>query len=220
MAFPTLVGTATNFQANDSSDQQVANMPAGIQVGDLIVTFGGRNGANGTGSIASGWTAMSTLGNGNRGSSMQYRVADGTEGSSMVVRNYTSITTDYVTTTYVFRNWVSIEWTALTSIASSTTPNMPALTPAGGADDYAWLTGAHSNGTVEATAAPTNYTGLLNNNPNSADNSMTFSAHRFLNAASEDPATFTLSSAQVVHAFTIAVRGAAAKPRSFGTIVG
>jgi hypothetical protein len=94
----------------------------------------------------------------------------------------------------------------------STAPNPPSLTPSWGAADTLWLavTG-WSEGTITASAFPTNYTNTGQNGTGVAGSEGVSIGWGFreLNAASEDPGTFTLGSAANWVAFTIAIRPAA-----------
>jgi hypothetical protein len=88
--------------------------------------------------------------------------------------------------------------------SGTTLTDPPSLTPPGGAADYLWFAGLFTTSTTVATAAPASYTNLL-----TVSNAASFAlntANRSLNAASEDPGTFTDAASTASNvAVTIAV---------------
>lgn len=99
--------------------------------------------------------------------------------------------------------------------SSDSAPNPPSLTPTGGAKDWLWIAHAqhqHFFGTDRNFSSyPTNYTHIGTTTDIqeigglSSELEMT-QAYRQLNAASEDPGTFSLSgTAQTTRAYTLAV---------------
>jgi hypothetical protein len=89
-------------------------------------------------------------------------------------------------------------------------PNPPSLTPSWGAADTLWLTGVSSQNTQASITGPANYTVVSEALATlSSDASMSLYS-RELNAASEDPAAFALTSIREGIAYTIAIRPAAA----------
>ena len=99
--------------------------------------------------------------------------------------------------------------------ATSANPNPASLTPTGGAKDWFWIADCvygHASGTDQTTSAyPTNYTSTTDSDPGGAFGQVRVaSAYRALNAASEDPGTFTLTGSLAWIAVTLAVPPAAA----------
>lgn len=92
---------------------------------------------------------------------------------------------------------------------ASTLPNPPTLTPSWGAADTLWLVVAGASGAVTASAYPTNYTDGNDDATSSGTAASIASARRALNAATEDPGTFTISASTNWVAQTLAVRPAA-----------
>ena len=97
---------------------------------------------------------------------------------------------------------------------TSTTPDPDSLTPTGGAKDYLWIAVEGHLTSATTDAAPTNYANLNTFATGGGPNGTTGStAERQLNAASEDPGTFTISASDPWVARTIAVHPSAARRR-------
>jgi hypothetical protein len=91
-------------------------------------------------------------------------------------------------------------------VAITDPPDPPNLTPSWGAKENLWIATAHGLSTDVPTAAPTNYGSFTSAGSfplvGSSDAAI-YSAHRILNAASEDPGAFT---GGITRTATIAVR--------------
>jgi hypothetical protein len=97
-----------------------------------------------------------------------------------------------------------------TSLGSSTSPNPPALNPAGWAiENTLWLAVAAHDNTATTTGFPANYDeNQIDIDVGSAGGTGLAYATRDLNAASDDPGSFTISPGRVWAAVTLAVRPA------------
>ena len=97
------------------------------------------------------------------------------------------------------------------AVGTSTAPDPAALTPTGGAKDYLWLWlgGWEGEQTSPPANNPTNYTNPLGASTAAAGaatgNCRVASARRDLNAASEDPPSWTISASDDWSAWTMAV---------------
>lgn len=213
MAFPTIAGTvATNGTA--AATNKVCNIgsPSAQQ---LVILCLRSNGAD-THSTPAGWTAL-VLNNASDASndvtSIFYKVAAGTEGATVTVNGTASLKFSAVA---IRINAFTHDPTTAPSITavgtgSSTTPDPPSLTPAGGAKDFLWIAVAAYEG--EQTNPPT-YPGSYTLGQVSADsgtagvvttNSRNNFACRQNNIATEDPGTYTISVSDDWSAWTIAV---------------
>jgi len=104
----------------------------------------------------------------------------------------------------------------LSTVATGTsaTPDPASLTPAGGAKDYLWLWlgGWEGEQTSPPSGNPTNYSSPLGASTGTAaaitTNCRVASAQRNLNAASEDPGSWTISVSDDWTAYTLAVHPA------------
>lgn len=204
--FPQVVSTTGLYDRVNSTTHNVP-MPAIVDSGDLLLAL---TSADGTGTIntPSGWTQLYTTTAGQSRTNAFYKFASGTEDGTTV--NFTTGASEILTATvYRITGALSIEsGTAATS--TSANPNPPSLTPSWGAKDTLWISfAATDNGYIRPTVYPANYThGRWDGDTYSSSTSysMTASARRYLNAISEDPGTFTLSSSDAWSANTIAIR--------------
>lgn len=191
-------------------------MPATVADGDLLITVFANDG-NATVTTPSGWTQLWSTANGTdlRISGYAKRAA-GTEGGTTV---------DFVTSAteaagaYVYKIAAGV-WNDTGTIAdgvksataatgSSTTPDPPSFTSGWGSVSTLWFATYVSNGSTYINNIPTDYGNdtFITDTIQSAANTVGIgSARRLLTAATEDPATFTLSASSVWVAQTFAVR--------------
>ncbi len=206
--FPTVAATnGGNSGANVTS--HTVNLPTGISSGDLIIVMFSNDG-DATVTFPSGWTnqLFSTASGTFNRFTVNYRIADGTEGSTITVT--TSASEGSAHTTYRITGYTGTpEASTPATSGGSTTPDPSSLTPSWGADDTLWLAVQGNNGNVSVTAYPTNYSNGINNRWASTNGVGVGSAERTLNAASENPGTFTISASNSWVAATIGVRGTA-----------
>ena len=206
-AFPTIAASNSGNSGGNATSHTV-NLPTGISSGNLlIVSFS--NDGSATVTWPSGWTQLfSTVNGTNNILSVAYRIADGSEGTTITVGtsgNESSAHTSYRITGHD-SSTAPAYGTAATD--SSANPNPPSLTPAWGAADTLWLSvyGWDSNATN--SSYPTNYTlGQVTNLYNhQRQGTGIASAGYNLNASSQDPGTATLSVTKAWVANTLAIR--------------
>jgi len=215
MAFPA-PGTQVDTDFATSVTSMAVNMPAAVNSGDLLIALVEVRNA-GTWTKPSGWNDIATLSQAGGGSVGKlngfYKIADGTEDGG---------TATWTTSTGTSAAWQVIRVTswhgttppeAATASGDATSANPPNLAPSFASEDILWIVAAgHAAASAAAfTAAPTNYTNFANNGASSGGSAVSVaSAYRELNAASEDPGTFTAGgSNRWWAAATIAVRPAA-----------
>jgi hypothetical protein len=206
VAFPTVAARATDINIT-STTSQALDLPTGITAGDLlVVTVQIATGIPQTITWPSGWTQLYSQVNGVvvQGAAA-YRVADGTEGSTVTITLSSNSGVQSVALRITGHDSATAPQAGTATTGTTSTPNPPSLTPTGGAKDYLWIACCVSDA-ANVTAAPTNYSNLTV--PGSGSDIGT--AERLLNAASEDPGTFTLASSNEWVANTIAVHPAAA----------
>ena len=227
MAFPVVAGSiATEEQT--AVAQPTINLPGSIAAGDLLLIF--LHFAGDDDSITlSGWTQLfhrffgaSDL---NLGADDRhycwYRQADGTEGGSIA-----STSADPTTGKTAALAWritgaelvatQAPEASPPATNVGSTTPDPPDFSPTGGAKDYLWLWvgGWQNEQTSPPAGNPTNYASNIigastGTGGIAATNGRAASASRELNAASEDPPSWTISASGPWAAYTFAIHPAA-----------
>lgn len=208
MAFPVVEATATTVNETRATSHPV-NLPSGITAGDLLLmAFYSRGSVTIT--WPSGWTEVDqyayTAGVKNVTGGIAYRIADGSEGSTVTVTINSS------------RRIAAVIWRisgADTAVApefsrqagDSTNPDSPALTPSWGAVDTLWLSiEGHTNGASSVTSYPANYSGGVQAlSSGSAGRADAAGAYRQLNASSEDPGQFTIANTASWVAYTVSI---------------
>lgn len=213
MAFPT-VQTRTTGASSATATTHTVTLPATINSGDLLLvafTCGGGAGTTVTwdNTTAGTWT---TVANNNSGANVRgmlfSKVADGTEGSAAL-----SITLSAA---------AQVAWTiwritgcqggaeAVASSGGATAVTFSALTPSWGAADNLWLAVGHIASTPTVSSYSTNYTDATRAAAGGASRVTTESVERQLNAASETPSAWTISTTNPHVQYTVAIRPAAA----------
>jgi len=190
-------------------------MPAACASGKLLMVFFGSDGVEAVGWPA-GWTelvqtsAAPTV-------AVGYKQSAGTEaGGTITVTTGGPEQSAHIA--WCVDDAIAVATQAPESVAfvnqvASATSDPPSLTPTGGAKQYLFIAVSGSSNAAETISAyPTNYTG---NNTRSAGPSGIASgsvavASRELNAASDDPGTFTWSGSVDKNATTVAVHPAVA----------
>lgn len=230
MAFPVVEGTAST-DITSATTAPVINLPAGIVAGEFLFVHV-RNAAGGSISWPAGWTERGEGGGGGADDTdaWGYRVADGTEGSTITltfsssgkgaaIAHRISGTADPSILPPQFSFIVS---------GSSTAPDPAVLSPSGGAKDYLWLwTGAwEGEQTSPPATTPTNYSGWTGAQSGTAgaaaSNCRIAHGWRQLNAANENPGSTTLSASGDWTAYTVAIHpssGLAVAPGRLGVAI-
>lgn len=212
MAFPSVAASNSPGVGGTSGTSVSVTLPTGSTAGNLIIVAYTQDSATTAPSPSAGWT---TIGNGAI-STLGYhyifaRVLTGGAQDSLTVTASNNdfahavlrITGHRVATpsTDIF-----IDGTATASTGNADSAN---LTPAGGAQDFLWITtcGIDMSATTNTlTAAPANYTtgAILVKSASSTSSCATGLGYRQLNAASENPGAFTNTS-RPWRAYTIAI---------------
>lgn len=206
----------------------VVNLPSGIQSGHLLVVpFVIRNGLNML-TWPGGWSDLFEVSGPSDllKLSVRSRVADGTEGATITVTSSGDNASAHQSYRIIDHDSGTLPVVSAGAQGTSTTPDPDSLTPAGGAKDYLWIAiEGHRDGDGEATGFPASY-GLSQSAIASGTTGGDVGAAiagRQLNAASENPGTFTIAVSFEWIAVTLAVYpvAAPAAPTEFtGLVVG
>jgi hypothetical protein len=196
MAFPIVAGTAAS-QTTISGTTHTVSLPTGIVSGELLVVAMAYQTAPSFITFPAGWTAKTSSDTGGAAGVWAYRVANGTEGTSITV-------TFGIAQQAAHRSWRiqghSTSTNPMTDVGfwqagTSAAPDTGAATPVGGTKDYLWLWFTAGAGGRICTSAPTSYTNLETSDSGSAATSVALStARRALNAASENAGAGVLES--------------------------
>jgi hypothetical protein len=207
--FP-IVGPAVATSFATSVTSMAVNLPSVVS-GDLLIAVAEvRNSGTWTPPDANWHQIFTPVAAGGVGDfTAFYRICDGSEGGSA-----TWIASVGTTASWQVRkvtNWHGTtvpEAATANSGGSPSTNDPPSLTPSWGAANTAWLAiMGNTAQVVSITAAPANYSGFTANAVSSGGSACnTGSAYRQLNAASDDPGSFTTGSDRWWMAATIAIR--------------
>ena len=216
MAFPVVLSlTSTVDSSSGSAD--VADMPATVNSGDLLVAFMYSN-VNNTHTAATGWTKIGESASNAtvRRVSVHAKSADGTEGGGTATFGHTSGSD--VALFYVYRiqtgTWsgnalATAVQAGFDNSTSSGDPDPPSLSPSYGAADTLWLIGG--KGSVFGGTTVTPPTGYTDSSIISVSNFYQLStARRELNASSEDPGVLDHATNSAWIGATVAIEPAAA----------
>jgi hypothetical protein len=219
MAFPSIAGTPLVGTDAAATTSRTVPLDAAATAGQLIVIFIASNADAGT------VTHTFDGGAGTKEFENNYSSSPGAISTfSMWTRPATGGETGITVGTGVSTraSWVpyrldpggtSPTWTvAVSGVATTfgTAPDPPSLTPPGGAADFMWFGLAFWDAQgfgQTATAAPASYLDLRT--PTSGNTNVSAgiaTAHRFLNAATENPGPFTLSSGADAEGMTAAIK--------------
>lgn len=218
-ASPTVVGTPTesNATADDASPLTVSR-PAGVS-GQLTIAILAVDGIPSL-TWPSGYNVIVTESEaGNDWTlSIAYRWEDGTEGTTFDVTSSASEKWAAIVYSISGAENPSTQAPEATQFegAASTTPDPPSITPTGGSKDYLFIVAVLQNGEEAdddtwCNSPPTNYTPSPPRQKSSdiagvaGTNVSVCSAERALNAASDDPGTFSVDLSRTYGAATIAV---------------
>jgi hypothetical protein len=195
-SFPVVQATTTHSTAFNTGGTGVANLPAGVVAGDLIIIV--VQYANVTLTFPAGWNQLfdGLEGGGISKGGAWYKVAAGGETT---VAPTASANTAANTTSYRIDTYVGTP-EAATATGVSTTPDPPNLAPSWGTKKTLWIAAATDQvGTLSGT--PANYSNLL-----VPATPRAISAQRNNEVSAENPGTFAHAS-QGWRSGTIAVQG-------------
>lgn len=223
MAFPTVAAVAGGNDTADGTSHTVA-LPApagGILANDILLAVVAFDQIPTVGWPA-GWTEIKEqLTSDQVTVAVAWKRAAGGESGNITVTTSTAQAGGWQV--YCIRGAHTSTAPAISTGASGTSanPDPDVLDPAGwGAEDTLWIAAGGSDGDRPFTAAPTNYTNLQSNGWANTAGAFCGSARRALNAASEDPGTFTISASENWVAYTVAIRPAPSDQALAGTSTG
>ena len=224
MAFPSVSDvTETGITGNPTS--WVFNLPATVSPGDLLILFcaleRNQSGETVADSTSDSWIQLHLFSTGGLVTGIWAKVADGDEDGGTVTLDASS-TTACNAAGQVYRiaaaSWRGtladdVDIAADSSATTTATPDPPAVTAGWGAEDNLYITfygGRNDDATV--SSYPTNYANGIDTLSGGGNNDAAEigTARRELNAANDNPGTFTISQTEVIIAATLVIRPAAA----------
>lgn len=212
--FPVVAGTESSSKDVTTGTTHTISLPSGIVSNDLLLIFWSDANTSSTApTTPTGWTQLysNTSGNGNRNRTTWYKVADGSEGTTLDITAGAERSAHNAYRISAGTYFDSPVAGAPVS-ANSTTQDPPSLTPGFLFNNNTlWIAATHSRGddNTPAPTAPTNYSDLISGYTGLGNgHARMLTARRELSAASEDPDAFTVGSTDVQHAAnTIAIQG-------------
>lgn len=207
--FPEILGT-TSYGAASSTNVHAIAIPAGGS-GDLLLLHIVHSTSTSL-TVPSGWTSLSASVNnvfGGPRSSWIYRVANGSEGSTL------NFNTSNLTTCVAVMRRIKVgtfqsvpELTSAASTAASTTPNPPNLAPSWGSAKSLWIAAYGATPTVATSVYP-----LPDNQRTDSGTAVTNpltigSCTKKDEVSSLDPGSFTIGSSLGTVVQTVAIRPA------------
>jgi hypothetical protein len=206
MAFPQV--QTSNYGYNDSAGtSHTVNLPASISAGDLLIIFFGFY--TGTVSVPSGWSQLgSTDANGtNILLATFYKVASGSEGSTVNVTTGSSCKSDH--TSYRITGYAASGYIEKSSATTGTdsSPNPTTLTPSWGSADTLWIA-AEANRNDSFTSFPSSHPDnqISGGNTSTSSSSWTATCTDEDAASSNDPGAYTLSTSRYWVAITVGIQ--------------
>jgi len=222
VAFPVVESTATTGRTAAETTSPVS-YPATVSPGALLVATA-RVAVAGAIGWPAGWNelAQDSSDGADDVTAIAWKTADGTEDGLTFDVTHGNGKSAYIVYSITGAEDPVVQPPQLSSAATgaSATPDPASLSPAGGAKDYLWLWlgGWEGEQTSPPTGNPTNYSSPLGASSGTAaaitTNCRVASAQRNLNAASEDPPSWTISVSDDWSAWTMAVHPASTNRRA------
>ena len=222
MAFPVVESSAAYNAGTAAATTHAVPLPATITAGSLLLMVG-RAGVVGAVTLPAGWTVVNDSSDASDDVSFwAYRdtLAAGTEDGSTITVTHGSGKLAAITYSITGAENPATQAPQASTVAVGTgsNPGPTIRTPTGGAKDYLWIAVGLADGehTSPPTTIPVNYGNSVGANTGTGGvagtNARVYSATRNLNAASEDPGTWTTDVAVNTGwtAWTIAIHPAAA----------
>jgi lysophospholipase L1-like esterase len=210
--FPVIAGVNYSAKTVTTGTAHTINLPTGIQSGDLIIIFWVDATTTGSVSTPSGFTQLYSSTVGSRIRRAWYKIATGSETDTVIVTGAEerSAHTSYRILAGTFQG-IPVAGSVVAGIDNS--PNPPNLAPSWGSYKTLWIAASHSEGDIGG-AVPNGYgdyaLGYTNSTGSAHVRMMT--AHRLLEAASENPVEFSLNQNRNWAANVVAVQGANITP--------
>lgn len=218
--FPAIVNEAWSSTTSDGTSHTV-NLPTGA-TGDLLIVFVAFDG-DVTITWPGGYTVLQADTNDGDAAittEVRYRVTDGSEGASISLT--TGASEKMSAMALRFTNYTGTPEAGTAAITATglpnASPNPPSLSPSWGAADTLWLVWIGMDGAVNVNTGSARRNELISTNGSggaATDIQHAFSAIH-VNAASRDPATFTITASDQWVANTFAIQGAAPSGGSGG----
>lgn len=201
MVFPLVVAPRGTSAALASSNSHTVAMPAGASTARAALAVFSFDSALTASVSGAGWTEIGEATAATMGSVLAYK-RPGVTLNALSVNLSAAEEGTYVVLP-IDGAHPGEDATATASAGFGADPDCPQHTPPGGARDYLWVVVHSVESTNVATAAPANYSDLTSSlgGPSGAS---TATAERALNAASENPGTWTADSDDYV-TWTIAI---------------
>lgn len=216
MAFP-VEAAATGAGETVSTSSHTLNLPSGIAAGNLLVAVFHVN-VDVAASFPADWSfIVNKTDTGAQRVFIYAKIADGTEGSSITVTTGATACRGEYRTMRFTGAYGSVSATLIPaglagSYTNTNNPDPPSLDPSSwGAEDTLWYAiEAGNDNTKTVVSYPTNYSNGVQHTSSGGTGGQLALASRQLNASSEDPGTFTLSSGggSRTIGFTLAIRPA------------
>lgn len=208
MAFPQIRSSIRYGSETSNVTAHSVAMPTDAEEGDLIVVLFAVDASEtlSIDTVISGvnWTAEATQATTPITAGVFWKISEG-EGSDYLTINTSSEMASYIT--YGIYDYYEADPITVSSSATGSSTNMdpPSLTPTYPGRDTLWIVFGALDGTVYATAAPTDFTNLIIANGASSDGVTCSSATMEYNTSSSyNPGTFTNSTEDWI-AFTISI---------------
>lgn len=201
-----LFQSSTGTAITTASTSYALNMPTGIVVGELLFAVLVRNTTSGSVTWPAGWTELEDAAT-SKSLSYAYRIADGTEGTTITVTSTNSVTAVAIIARIAnHASSVSAPVDGTAATGTSTSPNPPNVAHSWGTGPWTmFLTVLSANTNVTVSADSSGYT--LGAQNALSTNARVRIAYKVAKAASDDPGTMTLASSQNWRVNTVAIRG-------------
>jgi hypothetical protein len=204
LTFPTVAAVSGGSDSGGTSHS--VQLPPIIAAGDLLIVHFLTNSAPAV-TFPAGWQNLVDHAHATQLRSVtKYRIADGSEGSTISVLTATSQRTSHTVFRITgFDDGTPVE-AGLPAIGSNQTPDPSSTTPSGGAKEYLWIAvGGSDNSGVAPVSGPADYSSYRIDPVGTNSRVRSQTAWRELNASSEDPGPFDSGEAQRWIAYTLAI---------------
>lgn len=204
-----VVNSNSYSDASGSVTNHPVNLPASIAAGNLLLIFFASNSTQ-TITDPSGWTVTLTKTNTDH-FRIYSKIATGSEGATQTI-SLSGATRANATSYQISGNRPTVTSSDIevstASDASTATPNPPNLAPAWGAARNVWFAATFAtSGGYTFTSCPADYTSsCLNVNSSTSAGNGVATGYRILDAASDDPGTYSTATAVTRSTYTVAVR--------------